>query len=310
MQLHFNENERALVGSVEQVVCNYLGAPNTDGISTATHCAYSEAMREELEAGGFLNVACEPEFGPVCAVLLIEEVAKSPYACEVGTSALIAPMVGNTELPGPVAVVREEDLARPIRYLPVARTLLVTSGDKVLALEVDQRMVARNAGMFAYPFGTFIERPDLGAAKVVGSSAKAEIYWQVALAAEGAGLMQAALDFTIEYVKNRRQFGRPIGSFQAIQHRLAASSQKARGATWLARRAAWSGTAQDAATAALYMQQAIRPVVYDCHQFNGAMGMTLEYPLHYWTYRLKALQGELGGASSQARRLAGHCWAA
>lgn len=62
--------------------------------------------------------------------------------------------------------------------------------------------------------------------------------------------------------------------------------------------------------AALYVQQMIPEIVYDCHQFNGAMGMTLECPLHFWTYRLKALQGELGCAGSQALDLANRHWSA
>jgi hypothetical protein len=41
-------------------------------------------------------------------------------------------------------------------------------------------------------------------------------------------------------------------------------------------------------------------LVTETHQFHGAIGLTLEYPLHFWTYRLKALQGELGGPTAQA----------
>jgi hypothetical protein len=44
------------------------------------------------------------------------------------------------------------------------------------------------------------------------------------------------------------------------------------------------------------------------HQFNGALGITLEHPLHYWTYRLTALQAELGGSSRQALAAAQHLW--
>jgi hypothetical protein len=44
------------------------------------------------------------------------------------------------------------------------------------------------------------------------------------------------------------------------------------------------------------------------HQFTGAMGLTLEYPLHLWTYRLRALAGELGGASAQERHVAAATW--
>jgi alkylation response protein AidB-like acyl-CoA dehydrogenase len=132
----------------------------------------------------------------------------------------------------------------------------------------------------------------------------------VALASEAAGLMRAALDLTVEYVKTRRQFGHPLGDFQALQHRLAQDACIANAASSLARRAADSGRADEAATAALYVQQNMRGLIHDCHQFTGAMGVTLEYPLHLWTYRLKFIQGELGGVAGQAEDLAERLWPA
>jgi len=44
----------------------------------------------------------------------------------------------------------------------------------------------------------------------------------------------------------------------------------------------------------------MRKVIYDCHQFSGTMGLTLEFPLHQWTFRLKVLQGEAGGRVAQS----------
>jgi hypothetical protein len=56
----------------------------------------------------------------------------------------------------------------------------------------------------------------------------------------------------------------------------------------------------DAAVAALQAQHGAAQIVYDVHQMLGRMGMTLEHPLHLWTYRLKALLAELGGRAGQA----------
>jgi alkylation response protein AidB-like acyl-CoA dehydrogenase len=77
---------------------------------------------------------------------------------------------------------------------------------------------------------------------------------------------------------------------------------------WLALKAASSGDAGDAALAALHAQEAAKRVAYDYHQFLGAMGMTLEHPLHLWTYRLKALTAELGGRGEQALAAAAAIW--
>ena len=82
-----------------------------------------------------------------------------------------------------------------------------------------------------------------------------------------------------------------------------------RGPKWLALRAACSDSDADAATPRLHAQQAMRKVITDCHQFTGAMGLTLEFPLHLWTYRLKFPQGEAGGVPQRARRLARSVWA-
>jgi alkylation response protein AidB-like acyl-CoA dehydrogenase len=130
----------------------------------------------------------------------------------------------------------------------------------------------------------------------------------VALAAEAAGLLAAALSCVAAHVTDRQQFGRPIATFQAVRHRLAEAAVGTNGVRWLAMKAAASRDAGDAALAALHAQEAARSCVYDFHQFLGAMGMTLEHPLHLWTYRLKALASELDGRAGQALAAAQAIW--
>jgi alkylation response protein AidB-like acyl-CoA dehydrogenase len=130
----------------------------------------------------------------------------------------------------------------------------------------------------------------------------------IGLAAEAAGVMRGALDNTVQYVKDRQQFGQPLGHFQAIQHRLAECAQIVQACRLMALRAADADCGQLAAIACLYAQDAMRKVINDCHQFSGAMGLTLEFPLHLWTYRLKILQGEAGGRAAQARLVATGKW--
>jgi alkylation response protein AidB-like acyl-CoA dehydrogenase len=77
---------------------------------------------------------------------------------------------------------------------------------------------------------------------------------------------------------------------------------------WLALKAAGTGDDGDAALAASHAQESATRVVYDVHQMLAAMGMTLEHPLHLWTYRLKALLSELGGRGGQAMAVAQHCF--
>jgi alkylation response protein AidB-like acyl-CoA dehydrogenase len=180
----------------------------------------------------------------------------------------------------------------------------------VRVLDLAGLRVEQVDNIFAYPFGR-LEPNEWSDARVLPdvSPERLHHWWRLALSVECLGAMRAALDLTVDYVKQRQQFGQPIGSFQAVQHRLAADATVVAGLEMLVRRAAWSRDPADAALAATYAQESISQLVYDCHQFHGAMGLTLEYVLHHWTYRLKVLSGEIGGASAQARCAAELVWA-
>jgi alkylation response protein AidB-like acyl-CoA dehydrogenase len=99
----------------------------------------------------------------------------------------------------------------------------------------------------------------------------------------------------LNHVKQRHVFGHPVAAFQSVQHRMVQCHMVATALYYLALRAAWSGEAYDADVAACYAQQHVKKLVVDLHQFTGAMGVTHEFALHLWTYRLRALQTEAGG---------------
>jgi alkylation response protein AidB-like acyl-CoA dehydrogenase len=106
-------------------------------------------------------------------------------------------------------------------------------------------------------------------------------------------------------VTERVQFGKPIGSFQAVQHRLAAAYAQAMGARWLARRGAWFADDEFiTASAAAYACEAAALTYQNTHQVTGAIGITSEYGLVNWTLPLLGLRQELGGQRAHARRVA------
>jgi alkylation response protein AidB-like acyl-CoA dehydrogenase len=135
-------------------------------------------------------------------------------------------------------------------------------------------------------------------------AAKIRTWMRIALAAEVSGLLQAAVASAVEHLTVRKQFGRPLGTFQALRHRMAECAVLAGGVKWLALKAAATGNDADAALAAFHAQESATRVVYEVHQMFAATGMTLEHPLHLWTYRLKALLSDLGGRGGQARAVA------
>jgi alkylation response protein AidB-like acyl-CoA dehydrogenase len=121
--------------------------------------------------------------------------------------------------------------------------------------------------------------------------------------------MKEALRRTVAYVRDRRMFGTTLGSYQAVQHRISELHIRVEGARWLAREAAWAGAPTDkACMAAAFAADAAKQVLDDCHQFHGAMGVTLDYPLHLWTMRLQNLRVELGGAAAHQRAAAAATW--
>lgn len=131
------------------------------------------------------------------------------------------------------------------------------------------------------------------------------------LACEQSGIADSALDIGLEYVKGRRQFGRTIGSYQAVKHRLAEAwiaANELRAAAVAAVRtvdASDAGTVSraDAAiavrTASAYAKTHTSHIVEEILQFHGGNGMTWEFPIHLLLKRAKLDEVMLGGAEAQ-----------
>ena len=118
----------------------------------------------------------------------------------------------------------------------------------------------------------------------------------VAKCFEMLGAIERVLEMTVAYVKERVQFGRPVGSFQAVQHHCANMAVDVESARYIAHQAAWSVTsgqngAAEVAAAKAWVSDAARRVCALAHQCHGAIGFTSEYDLQLFTRRVKA--GEL-----------------
>jgi alkylation response protein AidB-like acyl-CoA dehydrogenase len=130
------------------------------------------------------------------------------------------------------------------------------------------------------------------------------------LASEQLGVAQWCFDTTLAYVKQRKQFGRAIGSYQAIKHRLADLWLEVGSANAAARYAADARARgdEDAGTAAAIAQAYCSDVAVhaaeECVQLHGGIGMTWEYPAHLYLNRAKSDQLALGTAYRHRTRLA------
>jgi alkylation response protein AidB-like acyl-CoA dehydrogenase len=114
-------------------------------------------------------------------------------------------------------------------------------------------------------------------------------------AAQAAGGARRALELTLDYAKEREQFGKPIGSFQSLAHYLADAATAVEGGTILVHEAAWARSegkdiGRLAPMAKLFMCHAYRDVTATCEQVWGGVGFTIEYDIQLFFRRAKQLQ--------------------
>jgi len=132
------------------------------------------------------------------------------------------------------------------------------------------------------------------------------------LCAEAVGAMQFACDTTLEYLKTRKQFGVPIGTFQALQHRMVdmfISLEQARSMACLACSRADGGAdaggdPRSISAAKIKIADAARHVSQEAVQLHGGMGMSEELKVSHAFRRLTALAREFGDADHHLARFA------
>lgn len=130
------------------------------------------------------------------------------------------------------------------------------------------------------------------------------------LAAEASGIMSWCLETTVDHVTSRVQFGKPVGSFQAVQHKAAmmlVRAELACAAAWDAARAADHAPAQQRLAAAQAAVTALAPtidVALDCVTLLGGIGFTWEHDAHLYWRRAVSIASAIGPDERWVRRLA------
>jgi len=149
------------------------------------------------------------------------------------------------------------------------------------------------------------------AAQRIGDASLLERLDVIAATAAGAmllGVMSRAFEITLDYVKTRQAFGKPIGAFQALQHRLADMSVKVESTRSAVYRAAWCIDNADpdatlaAASAKAYAGDASRLVCGESIQMHGGIGFTWELDVHWYFKRAKTLESHYGSTEAQIER--------
>ena len=299
MDYALTDDQQALIDAVDTLLTRRAGSVRARQM-TGVH---DDAVLDALLEAGFLDVTTDVDAGPLSAGLVTEAAARHLAAANVGARSLVAARLLH-EPPAKIALAVAGQRG-PVRFGADADVVLVLDGDDVRVV-APSRAERVDTG-YVYPYAEV----DLDGGEVLaGRGADLAMTWRQAIAIETAGLLRPALDLTVEYLSQREQFGKPIGAFQAVQHRLAEAYVSVNATRWTALAAIWNDTAEAAASAATYATMATRQVAFDCHQLHGAISFAAEYDLHLWTMRAQALRTEFGGIGGHATATTRLRWAA
>jgi len=196
----------------------------------------------------------------------------------------------------------------------VADLLLLQQGDTLVAATPQQVRLQHNASID--PSRRLFVVEVLPGATTVASGARAATLLADALnrgalgcAAQALGLAQRMIDLSVKYTSERQQFGKPIGSFQAVKHHMANVAVRLEYAKAPTHRAAYAvahgqAVASHAVShAKLVACEAANLAAKNCHQVHGAMGYTWEVDLHIFMKKAWALANTWGDAGFHKTRI-------
>jgi alkylation response protein AidB-like acyl-CoA dehydrogenase len=248
-----------------------------------------------------LGYACAtvPLLGSVLAALAIEHAGSEAQRSEW------LPRLASGEARGALGLVRG-DAAELVPDAAGADVVVLLDGPSATLVEggaveaVDAIDPTRRYGRVAASGGTALEG-DVGAAHDRAL---------VTVSAGLVGVAQRALDMTVEYVKERKQFGVPVGTFQAVQHKAAQMLLDAEGGRSATYFAAWAADAEPAqlpgaaSIAKAWTSDAGRSATSTAIQLHGGIGFTWEADVHWLFKRAQLDAAFLGGAGTHRARVA------
>jgi alkylation response protein AidB-like acyl-CoA dehydrogenase len=183
--------------------------------------------------------------------------------------------------------------------------------DEVTGAQLLEREQAQAGPLLSIdPLRGYAQVEGTGGQPLPGDAQAAALMVAIAVAAESVGVCQRALEMTVAYVKERKQFDTPVGAFQAVSHRCAEMLLHTEQARSVLYHAAWACDAepqllaQAASLAKALAGEAAIAVTASAIQAHGGIGFTWEADVH-WLYKRAQMNAQLmGGAAEHRRRLA------
>jgi alkylation response protein AidB-like acyl-CoA dehydrogenase len=326
MDFDFNDEQREIKSTARE----FIGArfkPEKVRELAESEAPYDDALWGEMCALGWPGIAIAEVhggqgLGVVELVILQEELgyacAPSPMISNAFAGALIEGAGSDEQkrrwLPGIASGERRGAAALTPDHEPVvgaaagAAVLVLNDGDGAKLVEPEAATLERLAMIDTTR--AYFRASAAGGEPLPGDVASAVDVGVVALTAELVGVAQRALEMAVDYAKERQQFGRPIGAYQAVSHRLAGMLWDVEEARSLTYYAAWTADAEPeslplaASMAKARASDAATAVTHDAIQTLGGIGFTWEHDVHYFLKRARVGAQLLGTARQHRERVA------
>jgi alkylation response protein AidB-like acyl-CoA dehydrogenase len=337
MDLNLSDEQQQLVDAFGAL---YTKESSTERVRAAEPLGHDAELWERLKENGALDMAVAEAAGGWGASLLDLALVAEQHGRFLGSAPLVEAQVAvrllarldsdaaraalELALTGPrlVTVALHGPKNGMLRLVPsgaVADDVVYLDGEDILIAAIDEagqgRTAVKNIG--ALPLAD-ITAPSATATVLASGPAATRAFdeavteWMVLMANALVGLAARSIEIGVEYVKERKAFGVPIGSFQAVSHGLADAATAAEGAGLLAREAAWSAdadaqperTPELAALAFGFSSDAGREASYRSEHYHGGYGFMLEYDIQLYFRRARAWPAQFGPADVAFARAA------
>ena len=294
MDLQLNEDQQMVSDTVRSFLAGRAGSD----------------LWKEITELGWQALPFE-EFGFLEACLIAEEFGRArvatPYLSSVCVGGFAAPDLRSSIADGAVVAYVPFSGAL-VPWAASADHLLVASPSGVLVVTPSQVSLTPVEVVGPAPTSR-VDYAEVTGTPVATSPSAIELLGAAATCAEMVGGAEAVLEMTVAYAKEREQFGKPIGAFQAVQHHCANMAVDVMGARFAAYEAIWRLSRElpaemEVSVAKSWVSEAYERVCALGHQVHGAIGFTAEHDLHHYTRHAMSSALSYGDADTHTDRLA------
>jgi alkylation response protein AidB-like acyl-CoA dehydrogenase len=324
MNFDFSDDQHAIKRTASELLAQRFKFERVRELAEAGE--YDATVWKELCELGWPGIFIGEEhggqgLGTVELIILMEELgyalAPLPFLSNAAAGLVLAsagsdeqkerwlPGIASGEARGTVGMLKDDGEAKLVPDADSADVILLLGHDGARIVERGEAEVEPVATMDSTRRFSRVRGGDAGEA-LEGDRLPGISRMAAAVAAELTGTAQKAMEMSVEYARERKQFGRPIGAYQAVSHRCAQMLLETEGARSASYYAAWCGDAEPetlplaACMAKAYASDAGWGVCTSALQVHGGIGFTWEHDLHFFLKRAK-VDGTLYGSAREHR---------